>query len=156
MSAGAYYAEIGRLDDAAKLLQESADGMEFLTRNWPNVRRYRGIYGGTLSNLAMVLSRQKRDLEQAETLVERAIDLQHQAQRDPEIPHPYLLNHYLVLAQIRLQRERYSEAVTACEEGRQVGQKLLEITPNKQMIDQTLQQLAGIKEQAMQSGNPAL
>jgi tetratricopeptide (TPR) repeat protein len=146
MSAASSCWALKKFDEGIRLQEEAIERVTFLTTNWPTVKQYQGVHGGILSNLASLLRQQGRDLERAEDLALQAITHQHLALASPDQPNDYLLNHYVVLAEIRVQRGRLQEARAACEEGLQVGQKLQEAFPANEVILRNVQRLREISK----------
>ena len=147
MAAGGMCSEMGELQRGISYTEEAVELLKYLTDNWPTVREYQRVSGAALNNLALLMRQQGEDLEKAEQLLERAIEHQRRAIEDPENPNLYLVRHYLLLAQIQMQRGRVQEALTTCDEGLEVAEKLSKRLPENETVSRIRDDLRKIKQE---------
>jgi tetratricopeptide (TPR) repeat protein len=152
MSASGACLELNDHEHAVKALEAAIETLEYLTENWPDVRKYHGTLGGTLSNLAYLLSKPGASpdaLDYAESLASRAIEEQRLALERPDEPNQFLLKHYFVLVMVQGQRGRVREALATCEEALRIGEVLgnkFPENPEIQLVIAEVRRLKGVGE----------
>jgi serine/threonine protein kinase len=125
-------------DVVTERVNEALAILERLVIDYPTVDQYRHMYGGALSNVAQILRAYGVELDRAEQLAREAIRQQTRVlQANPEDfkTNHYLLNHYVVLAEILVKQGAHpAEVVDSCSDGLRIGLRLQEAYPDNEFV----------------------
>ncbi len=136
--------------------EEAIKILDQLVEEYPTVARYRQMCGGALNNLAgLVLRTHRGDLPGARQLVERAIVHQRHVlqanHKDPTSNH-YLMNHYLLLAEILVEQGDESKDLDeTCISGLEIIQYLQKTYPDNDTYAWAVRRLTELRNLGQES-----